>query len=125
MDRQSKKECNQCGICQELCMVFKSRKASIVSELNENSQVGAWNCVNCWKCIEVCPQGVDIYSFMTERRRKEDIPEIIRHSINNIINTGCSMNLQGMNEVREMYGLKPLRLIREQRLKTLLECELQ
>ncbi len=114
------KECTQCGICREFCPVLKGGKASIVSELNEVSRTGAWNCVNCWKCMEACPQEVDIYGFMMERRKKEDIPPLIEQSINNIMSTGCSMNLHGMDQIREMHGLKPLRLIEKKVLKTLL-----
>lgn len=105
-------------------MVFQAGRPSIVSELNENSKNGAWNCVNCWKCIEACPEEVDIYSFMMERRQHENIPSQIRDSIDNITNTGCALSLRGIDQIREMHGLQSLRLIGEQKLKTLLECKL-
>lgn len=126
MVKKNKKRCDQCvqfGICLESCMVAKSGKPSILSELTETSRTGAWNCVNCWKCIDVCPMKVDIYGIMMDRRRKEDIPELIKQCIDNISHTGCAMNLRGINHIREMYGLKPLPLIEEGKVKTLLECE--
>ena len=121
LNRETKKECNQCGICLESCIVFKNGKASFLAELNEMSVTGAWNCVNCWKCIEICPQEVNIYALMMERRRQEDIPRIIGQTINNIIKTGCAMTLRGINQIREMYGLKPVRLIEDRELTILLE----
>lgn len=125
MVKKSKKTCNQCiqfGICLEGCMVAKSGKPTVLSELTETSRTGAWNCVNCWKCIDICPMKVDIYGFMMGRRRQEDIPKLIKQGIDNINHTGCAMKLRGINHIREMYGLKPLPLIEEGKLKTLLEC---
>ena len=126
MVKDSKKECDQCiqfGICLESCMVAKSGKPTILSELTETSRTGAWNCVNCWNCIDVCPMKVDIYGIMMDRRRKEDIPELIKQCIDNISHTGCAMNLRGINHIREMYCLKPFRMIKEKKVKILLENE--
>jgi Fe-S oxidoreductase len=61
---------------------------SIASELNELASSGAWNCAHCWMCIEVCPQGVDIFGFMMKRRKVEEIPELIRKGIDGIFRKG-------------------------------------
>jgi Fe-S oxidoreductase len=104
-------------------MVVRNGKPSILSELIANSLIGAWNCVNCWKCIDICQTGFDIYSFMMARRRHEDMPELIGKSVENITRTGCSIRLRGLNQIREMYGLKPFRMIKEKEVKILLDNE--
>lgn len=122
----SEKTCGQClqpGICLKECMVARDGKPSILSELIADSQTGAWNCVNCWKCIDICPLGFDIYSFMMARRRQEDMPELIVKSVENINHTGCSIRLRGLNQIREMYGLKPFRMIEKKKVEILLENE--
>lgn len=124
MVKNSQKECGQCPqICLETCMLARSGKLSVLAGLIANSPAGAWHCVNCWKCIEVCPQNVDIYSLIMARRRQEDMPELVEKSVDNISRTGFSINVRGLNQIREMYGLKPVRLIEEQKIKILLENE--
>lgn len=124
MVKNSQKECGQCPqTCLETCMVARSGKLSVLEGLAADSPTGAWNCVNCWKCIEVCPRDVDIYSLMMARRRQEDMPELVEKSIDNITRTGCSIKVRGLNQIREMYGLKPVRLIEEQKTKILLQSE--
>ena len=121
MDKPGPRECNACGLCVASCMVSGNGENSIVSELNKTADTGAWNCVNCWKCIEACPRDVDIYGFMMARRRKEDIPSAVRKSVKNIMGTGCSIYLRGINEIREADGLAPLKFTEKQKVKTLLE----
>ena len=125
MDKPDLKECNACGLCVASCIVFRNGENSIVSELNKTADTGAWNCVNCWKCIEACPRDVDIYGFMMARRRKEDIPLTVRKSVKNIMETGCSIYLAGINEIREADGLVPLHFIEKHNVKTLLEGRIQ
>ncbi len=103
----------------------RSGENSIVSELNKTANTGAWNCVNCWKCIEACPRDVDIYGFMMARRKKEDIPLTMRQSLRNIMGTGCSIYLRGINEIREADGLTSLKLIEKHKVKMLLEGHMQ
>jgi len=104
-------------------MLARSGKLSVLAGLTADSPTGAWHCVNCWKCIDVCPRDVDIYSLIMARRRQEDMPELVEKSVDNISRTGCSINVRGLNQIREMYGLKPVRLIEEQKTKILLENE--
>ena len=125
MDKPGLGECIECGQCVESCLVLRRGENSIVSELNKTADTGAWNCVNCWKCIEACPQDVDIYGFMMARRRKEDIPLTMRQSVKNIMETGCSIYLRGINEIREADGLTSLKLIEKHKVKTLLEGYIQ
>ena len=121
---KNSKECGQCPqICLEACMVARSGRPSVLAGLIGDSPTGAWHCVNCWKCIDVCPRDVDIYSLMMARRRQENMPELIEKSVDNISRTGCSIIVRGLNQIREMYGLKPVRLIDGQKAKALLEWE--
>ncbi len=71
-------------------------------------------------CIEVCSRMIDIYGVMMNARRKEDIPALIRKSIDNITGTGCSLDLREINQIRKMYGLGPVRLVEEEELAVLL-----
>lgn len=122
MVKNSKNECDQCPqICLEACMVARSGKPSVLAGLTADTPTGAWHCVNCWKCIDVCPRDIDIYSLMMARRRQEDMPELIGKSVENITRTGCSIKVKGLNQIREMYGLKPFRMIKEKKVKILLE----
>ncbi len=124
MVKDSKKECDQCPkICLETCMIARSGKPSVLTELVAESKTGAWNCVNCWKCIDICPRNVDIYSLMMARRRQEDMPELVEKSVDNISRTGCSIRVRGLNQIREMYDLKPFRMIKEKKVTILLENE--
>lgn len=118
---QTEDICSRCGICRQFCLVLKAGNASIASELTEASGLGAWNCINCWKCIESCPEGVDIYSYMMERRRLEDMPLPIRESVENIKTTGCALSVQGLDQLREMYGLSPLGLVDKETVRALLD----
>jgi heterodisulfide reductase subunit C len=104
-------------------MVARSGKPSVLAGLTADAPTGAWHCVNCWKCIDVCPRDIDIYSLMMARRRQEDMPELIGKSVENITRTGCSIKVKGLNQIREMYGLKPFRMIKEKKVKILLENE--
>ena len=84
---------------------------SIASELNELGRDGAWNCANCWRCIEACTRGVDIFGFMMKRRREEEIPELIRRGIDGIFRKGFWFGESQFNEVRELFGLPTVRFL--------------
>ena len=62
---------------------------------------------------------------MMARRRKEDIPLTMMQSVKNIMGMGCSIYLRGINEIRELDGLVPLKLIEKHKVKTLLEGHIQ
>ena len=96
---------------------------SIASELNELAEDGAWNCTNCWRCIEVCPQGVDIFGFMVKRRREEEIPELIRMGIEGVLNKGFWFGDIQFNEVRESFGLPAVKLLGRKKVALLMAGE--
>jgi Fe-S oxidoreductase len=96
---------------------------SITSELNEIAGNGAWNCANCWKCIEVCPCGVDIFEFMMEKRKEEDPPDLIRKGIDGILSTGFWFGEIQFNEVRESFVLPAVRLLGQEKVALLMAEE--
>lgn len=95
----------------------------MISELNEGDCEGAWNCINCWKCMEACPLDVDIYGLMMEKRRGEEAPDLIKRSIKNITLLGSTIGLYDINDIRKMHGLPSIELIEEGEVKTLLNRE--
>jgi len=103
------------------CPVWKHGMASIVSVLNEASEDGAWLCVNCWRCMEACPSDFDIYGFMMAKRKEEETPPGIEEGLVNITRTGCSMNIRGLNEIREIFDLGPVKLLEKDKVRILFE----
>lgn len=93
---------------------------SIASELNDLAADGAWNCASCWRCIEVCPQGVDIFGFMMKRRKEEEIPELIRKGIDGIFGSGFWFGDIQFNEVRESFGLPSVRFLGREKVALLM-----
>ena len=117
------KECDQCMKCADCCIITTMDGYSIASELNELAENGAWNCASCWRCIEVCPQGVDIFGFMMKRRREEKIPELIRKGIDGIFRKGFWFGDIQFNEVRELFGLPAVRFLGREKVALLMADE--
>ncbi|MDO8736993.1 MAG: hypothetical protein Q7K29_07940, partial [Thermoleophilia bacterium] len=84
------------------------------------SETGAWNCSNCWKCEESCPVGVDIYDVMMKKRREEEAPAQYRRSYERICETGYSFPVEEINTIREMWGLRKVRLADPEKVRRLL-----
>jgi heterodisulfide reductase subunit C len=66
--------CTQCGLCREVCIVESMGAHSITSFLCGDEDYSSWLCSSCWRCQEVCPEGVDIHAVMMEKRREEEPP---------------------------------------------------
>ena len=109
--------------CVGCCVVTEMGGHSIASELNGIDGDGAWNCASCWKCIEICPQGVDIFGFMMKRRKEEGIPELIRKGIDGIFNTGFWFGDIQFNAVRESFGLPAVKLLGRKKVALLMPGE--
>ncbi|MHB1390098.1 MAG: 4Fe-4S dicluster domain-containing protein [Thermoleophilia bacterium] len=104
-------ECDRCGACRQTCMVERLGGDSITTILNGESETGAWNCSNCWKCIDACPLGADIYSAIIDRRRQEKPPATYREAFASICRVGFIFPMEEINTIREMWGLDHIRLI--------------
>ncbi len=103
--------CRQCAACVCVCTIVVHGGASILSELTGEERRGAWHCVNCWRCIEHCPHGVDIYDAMMRRRREETAPPGIQGSLDRIRSSGCALNIRDLNALRSMQGLDAMNII--------------
>jgi len=114
------RECDQCMRCAYSCIITRMNGHSITSELNELAKDGAWNCASCWRCIEVCPQGVDIFGFMMKRRIEEEIPELVRKGIDGIFSTGFWFEGIQFNEIRESFMLPAVRLLGREKVALLM-----
>lgn len=109
--------------CVGCCVVAGMDGHSIAMVLNELAGDGAWNCAQCWMCIEVCPQGVDIFGFMMKRRRVEEIPELIRMGIDGIFMKGFWFGDTQFNEVRESFRLPAVRFLGREKVGFLMTDE--
>ena len=113
-------KCSQCRLCQQYCMVARAGGESITTILSGDSKTGAWNCSNCWKCVEICPEDVDVYEFMMEKRRQEPAPVRYRRAFDSVCRVGYIYPVDEVNTFREMWGLKPIRLVDPRRVRKLL-----
>ncbi|MFZ0448826.1 MAG: hypothetical protein WAL98_06240 [Desulfatiglandaceae bacterium] len=71
--------------------------------------------------MEARPSNVDIYGFMMAKRKEGDTLAGIEEALVNITGKGCSMNIRGLNEIREIYGLGSVRLLERDKVRVLLE----
>ena len=110
-------ECTRCGACREVCIAFKLGVPTGASVLERED---IFTCAGCWKCIETCPEGVDIYRLMVEARRKGELPESFRIGIKNILDTGYAMPMRGINAIREMHRLPAIEKVKPGMVKKLL-----
>jgi hypothetical protein len=58
-----------------------------------------------------------------ERRREEEIPELIRKGIDRILSSGFWLGDIQFNEVRELFGLPPVRLFDREKVALLMADE--
>ena len=116
-------QCDQCMRCVGCCVVTEMGGHSIASELNELAEDGAWNCANCWRCIEVCPRAVNVFRFMMERRREQEVPELIRKGIDGIFRRGFWFGDIQFNEIRESFGLPAVKFLDRGKMARLMDDE--
>jgi heterodisulfide reductase subunit C len=100
-----------------VCIALK-RGLSMGASVLERSD--AFTCAGCWKCVEACPEGVDIYALMLEARRRSGLPESYRLAVRRILTTGYAMPMRGVNAIREMHNLKAIRRVKPEVVRKLL-----
>jgi heterodisulfide reductase subunit C len=114
--------CTQCGLCRDVCIVERLGAHSITSFLCGEEGYSSWLCSSCWRCQEVCPQGVDIHSIMMEKRRDEEPPPHHLSNLASVLSFGYALPVdETINDLRRLHGLEAVRLIPKQALETLLE----
>ena len=115
-------DCTRCGLCREVCIVEKLGAHSITSFLCGDEEYSSWLCSSCWRCQEVCPQGVDIHSIMMEKRRHEEPPPGHEANLVNVLRSGYALPLDSkVNSLRKFHGLEPVQLIPAEWVEILLQ----
>jgi heterodisulfide reductase subunit C len=115
------KGCTQCGLCRDVCIVERLGAHSITSFLCGEDDYSSWLCSSCWRCQEVCPQGVDIHAIMMEKRRDEEPPPQHVSNLVSVLSFGYALAVDdSINELRRFHGLDAVDLIPGERLKVLL-----
>jgi len=98
-------------------------RPSISSHLARGDPDGSWICSNCWRCEEVCPEGLDIFSIMMGQRRVETPPPMVVEATKNIKKCGCVYRIEDLNGLRKAHGLELIKMIGRQKLACLIEIE--
>jgi heterodisulfide reductase subunit C len=113
--------CTRCGLCREVCIVERLGAHSITSFLCGEEEYSSWLCSSCWRCQEVCPQGVDIHSIIMEKRRQEEPPAGHESNLVNVQTFGYALRVDdSVNELRRFHGLDEVQLIPGEWVKILL-----
>jgi heterodisulfide reductase subunit C len=113
--------CARCGLCREVCIVERLGGHSITSFLCGEKDYSSWLCSSCWRCQEVCPQGVDIHAIMMLKRREQEPPTGHEANLANVMRFGYALDLgHGVNDLRRFHGLDAVQLVSDERLQILL-----
>jgi heterodisulfide reductase subunit C len=113
--------CTQCGLCREVCTVERMGAHSVTSFLSGEKEYSSWLCSSCWRCQEVCPEGVDIHAIMMANRREEMPPAGHEANFRTVLQWGYALPIgEGLNELRRMHGLEAVKPIPLQWLEILL-----
>ena len=115
-------DCTQCGLCREVCIVETLGAHSITSLLCGEEQYSSWLCSSCWRCQEVCPQGVDIHAIIMEKRREEEPPPGHEANLVNVLSFGYALPVDdSIDDLRHFHGLEAVEFMPQAWLKILLE----
>lgn len=101
-------------------MCLQMGRPSICFYLAKGETGGAWICSNCWRCGDDCPHDVDLFAVMMGQRHMEPPPRAIAVAIRNITTLGCAFRIEGLDVLRETHGLRPVRMIGQEKLAHLL-----
>ena len=114
-------DCTQCGLCREVCIVERLGAHSITSFLCGDEEYSSWLCSSCWRCQEVCPQGVDIHAVMMLKRREQEPPTGHEANLVNVMRLGYALELDDkVNELRLFHGLDAVQLVSVESVEILL-----
>lgn len=116
--------CTQCGLCRNVCIVERLGGHSITSFLCGEEEYSSWQCSSCWRCQEVCPEGVDIHSLMMAKRREEEAPAAHEANFRSVLESGYALPIgDAINESRRSYDLDAVQLIPAEWVMVLLRPE--
>lgn len=118
------RDCTHCGQCREVCIVERLGAHSITSFLSGEEEYSSWLCSSCWRCQEVCPEGVDIHSIMMAKRRQEKAPGAHEANFRSVLESGYALPIgDATNEARRFYDLDPVQLVPAEWVRVLLRPE--
>ena len=71
-----------------------------------------WLCTSCYRCQEICPEGVDIRGLMMKQRRREQAPDGCQVAFESVLACGLALEVaqEELDQMRAGWGLKPARL---------------
>ncbi len=117
-------DCTRCGLCREVCIVERLGGHSITSFLCGETDYSSWLCSSCWRCQEVCPQGVDIHRIMMLKRREQEPPAGHEANLVNVMRLGYALEMdEAVNELRHVQGLASIELVPRDWVQLLLDEE--
>jgi len=121
MTESTIENCTQCGACRSVCLAEKLGGHTITSLLSGGEEYFAWLCSCCQLCQEVCPEGVDIQQVIIDERRKGQPTVPYQRSFRNVLRYGYAFAItEEVNELRAAYGLEPVELVSQERVRLLL-----
>jgi heterodisulfide reductase subunit C len=107
-----------------VCIVERLGAHSITSFLSGEEEYSSWLCSSCWRCQEVCPEGVDIHSIMMAKRREEEAPGAHEANFRSVLKSGYALPIgDAINESRRLYHLDAVQLVPAEWVKVLLRPE--
>jgi len=115
--------CLLCERCIDACpLSHMDLKSFLLASKREDYPTRLWNCTNCWKCQEVCPQGIDLWDIKMKDRLRYDPPQAMIQRASHLQTIGCALPISDeTNQTREYYNLKPISLLNPELLSQLLE----
>jgi heterodisulfide reductase subunit C len=106
--------CLHCSSCVQACPVEKVGSHAIVTFLADPdaTDYSVWLCTSCWRCQEICPEGVDIHRLMMEQRRREQAPAGYQAAFESVLACGLALEVpqEELDQARAAWGLEPVRL---------------
>lgn len=103
-------ECLKCEVCKNCCPIENVNYPSFLSVYLGNADNSAvWHCTNCWKCYQICPQKVDLWSIKISFQRKQKGTEGLINGLNNFKQYGYVLPIdKDVNKVRQSMELEPI-----------------
>ncbi|MHA2001102.1 MAG: 4Fe-4S dicluster domain-containing protein [Promethearchaeota archaeon] len=131
--------CYQCGTCSGACPValitngkYNPRRIIEASILGLNEQLinlltpNVWQCTTCLRCVELCPQGVELTNIFEHLKnllvRKDKCPEGYISQADRIFETGLAVPFTGpILKRREKFKLPLIKTAEINEIQILME----
>lgn len=106
-------DCIDCGRCINICPITHTELKPFLLAWDQSDDTNQfWNCTNCWKCQEVCPQGIDLWDLRIKGRLATAPPPQFAQSLYLLETYGTSLPFTSdLNTSRELNQLEPFELL--------------